>query len=147
MDRNEGPSQKRKREAEEEERLAKEAEERLEAEERARAAKRPRHHDLDIQALVDDLGAEDISTLTEALQAIAKEEHPRRVADIHSYADLDDEQEEREAAELRSKLRGLKVVARAKVTEDRVYSAVYHPGTFFGYPSLDCISSQFLRTF
>lgn len=127
VDPNEAPSQKRKREAKEEERLAKEAEERLEAEERARAAKRPRHHDLDIQALVDDLGAEDISTLTEALQAITKEEHPRRAADIHSYADLDDEQEEREVAELRSKLRGLKVVARAKVTEDRVYSAVYHP--------------------
>lgn len=141
MDPNEAPSQKRKREAAEEERLAKEAEERLEAEERARAAKRPRHHDLDIQALVDDLGAEDISTLTESLQAITKEEHPRRAADIHSYADLDDEQEEREVAELRSKLRGLKVVARAKVTEDRVYSAVYHPGTLFNHSVLACLIS------
>lgn len=35
--------------------------------------------------------------------------------------------EAKEVQELRDKLQGLKVVSRAKVTQDRVYSAAFHP--------------------
>jgi hypothetical protein len=38
-----------------------------------------------------------------------------------------DKEEEAEVAALRERFRNLKVVARAKVTQDRVYSAAYHP--------------------
>ncbi|KAJ8482107.1 hypothetical protein ONZ45_g15069 [Pleurotus djamor] len=127
IDPKETPDQKRKREAEEEERRAIEAEERLEAEERARAAKRPRHHELDLHALVGDQGAEELSTLSTSLKMVLKEDHPRRAGDIDAFEFEDHKEEEQAVKELRSKLQSLKVVARAKVTEDRVYSAAYHP--------------------
>lgn len=71
-----------------------------------------------------------------ALQNIAQEVQPRRVGDPDAFA-FEDEQDETAIAELREKLQGLKVVSRAKVTQDRVYSAAYHPDTtkdliFFG---------------
>ena len=39
----------------------------------------------------------------------------------------DDKQEHAELKNLKEKLSNLKVIARAKVTQDRIYSAAYHP--------------------
>ena len=44
-----------------------------------------------------------------------------------SFTYEDTEEEEREVAQLRKKLTKLKIVARAKVTMNRIYCAQYHP--------------------
>ncbi|KAF7967098.1 hypothetical protein HWV62_35909 [Athelia sp. TMB] len=120
-DPNESPESKRKREAEEEEARAKKEEEVLEAAELARAAKRPRHDDLILATLVEDAEPEDLSLLSIALQVTSQ---PKRVGIVES---MSEGREAKEVQELRDKLQGLKVVSRAKVTQDRVYSAAYHP--------------------
>ena len=108
--------------AEEQERRAKEAEEAIEAEERARAAKRPRHYVLDIATLVGDAEPQSDTSLSGLLSELALQ--PKRVGII---AATQESQEVKEVNELQEKLKDLKVVSRAKVTEDRIYSAAYHP--------------------
>ncbi|EED84163.1 predicted protein [Postia placenta Mad-698-R] len=123
----ESPAKRRQHEKEEEERRAKEAEERLEAEERAREAKKPRHWDLDLPTLTDELGYEELGTLRTTLQVTLKTAHPREAAAQDSFVFEEDEKENAAVAELKETLSHLKVVARAKVTQDRVYSAAFHP--------------------
>ncbi|KAK7467183.1 hypothetical protein VKT23_004241 [Stygiomarasmius scandens] len=128
IDPSESPLKKRKREAEMEEQRAKEAEERIEAEERARIAKRPRHDELDLKALLDDEDLDVVASFSSELQSIAQNSRPINVpedSDIFVYED--DKEDDRAIADLRKKLKGLKIVSRAKVTQDRVYSAAYHP--------------------
>ncbi|KAJ7581437.1 WD40-repeat-containing domain protein [Mycena floridula] len=122
VDPDETPAKKRKREAERHKQLAREAEERIEAEEQQRIAKRPRHHDLDMEALAE---AEDAKGLSEEFQSIPGVS--RRVGDPEAFAFDSDQRDQRCVEELREKLQNLKVVSRAKVTNDRVYSAAYHP--------------------
>lgn len=112
------------------EREAKESEERLIAEEAERAAKRPRHYDLDLAILNEDSKhGSDVPSLRTTLDVLVQEPRPRAVGDREAYVfdDDDAEREETELADLRRRMQGLKVVARAKVTQDRVYSAAYHP--------------------
>ena len=52
---------------------------------------------------------------------------PQPSGTYESFAYEDTKEEEREVAELKKKLSKLKIVARAKVTMDRVYCAQYHP--------------------
>jgi len=52
---------------------------------------------------------------------------PRPSGAYDSFAYEDTKEEEREVAELKKKLTKLKIVARAKVTMNRVYCAQYHP--------------------
>jgi len=52
---------------------------------------------------------------------------PRPSGTYESFSYEDTKEEEREVAELRKKLTKLKIVARAKVTMNRIYSAQYHP--------------------
>lgn len=52
---------------------------------------------------------------------------PRRSCTYESFAYEDTKEEERKITELKKKLKGLKIVARAKVTMNRVYCAQYHP--------------------
>lgn len=106
----------------------KEEEERLEAEERAREAKRPRHHELDLTTLGgDELDENDVVGLNSVFEAVCKTSHPKRVGDAPDFTYDDDKQEAGEVEKLRSQLGKLEVVARAKVTQDRIYSAAYHP--------------------
>jgi WD repeat-containing protein 76 len=70
---------------------------------------------------------------------------PQRSGTYESFAYEDAEDEEREIAELKKTLTKLRVVARAKVTMNRVYCAQYHPEKskdliFFGgnLPSFTC---------
>ena len=54
--------------------------------------------------------------------------HPRRTGNPTDWLfEGERDKEEAEVNELRERLQNLKVVSRAKVTENRVYSAVYHP--------------------
>ncbi|KAK7054845.1 hypothetical protein VNI00_003308 [Paramarasmius palmivorus] len=124
IDPNESPAKKRKREAEIEEQKAKEAEERIEAEERARLAKRPRHDDLELKVLTED-DPKSAVLLATHLQSVTQQ--PRPVGSVDSFDYKEEKRHETEVAELREKMQGLKVVSRAKVTQDRIYSAAYHP--------------------
>lgn len=65
----------------------------------------------------------------------------KRIGDPEAFVFNDDKRDERSVKELREKLQNLKVVSRAKVTQDRVYSAAYHPDVtkdllFFGGESI-----------
>lgn len=105
----------------------KQEEERLAAEGQARAAKKPRHEDLVLHKLVPQ-DPEDISTLNNIFKAVTTLPHPRRVGEFDAFVYSDkDKRESREVAELTKKLESLKVVARAKVNQNRIYSAAYHP--------------------
>ncbi|KAG6907358.1 hypothetical protein DXG01_009242 [Tephrocybe rancida] len=128
IDLDESPSKRQKREADLELLRAKEAEERLEAEERARMASRPRRHDLNLATLVGEEYSEDITSMSVTLQDLAQTSHPKRVADPEAFTyDNDSKKQDAEVEELRQRLRPLKIVSRAKVTQDRIYSAAYHP--------------------
>ncbi|KAJ3564049.1 hypothetical protein NP233_g8544 [Leucocoprinus birnbaumii] len=138
VDPNETPAQKKKREAEEEALRIKQEEERLAAEEQARAAKRPRHEDLVLHKLVEQ-DPEDISTLNTTFKSVISQPQPRRVGDFDGFEYENDKakQEQREVEDLRKRLGSLKVVARAKVNQNRIYSSAYHPDVskdliFFG---------------
>jgi len=74
-----------------------------------------------LAALVEDAEPEDLSSLTAALDVVAQ---PKRVGIIDSKPAS---QETKEVKALRDKLQKLKVVSRAKVTQNRIYSAAYHP--------------------
>ncbi|OBZ75937.1 Trafficking protein particle complex subunit 10 [Grifola frondosa] len=127
IDPNETPAAKRKREREEEQQRKQEEAARLEAEERAREAKRPRHQDLDLRALVDEAEVDGLSSLRGSLQTVLHKVQPRRIADHDAFIFDENRKEERALTELKHKLKKMKVVARAKVTQDRIYSAAYHP--------------------
>jgi WD repeat-containing protein 76 len=148
IDPNESPSKKRKREAEEEEKRAKEAEERLAAEERERIQKRPRHHDLDLPTLVDDTRASGLPSLSTTWQTVSSSSGPRRVGDVDAFVFEEDRRNKQAVDDLTQKLQSMKVVARAKVTPDRIYSAAYHPEItkdliFFGGESFIAHSRHF----
>lgn len=65
--------------------------------------------------------------MSNVLQDIAHTAQPRRTADSEAFVFEEDAKDQAEVKELREKLKNLKVVARAKVTENRVYSGAYHP--------------------
>lgn len=129
VDPNETPAQKRRRMAAAGERWKKEEEERVLAAEQARLAQRPRAHDLDLAVLTsaEELGDEETSALRGSLQAITNSSIPRGIGNVDAWVYENDKRGEREAEELSKRLRKMKVVSRAKVTQDRVYSVVYHP--------------------
>ncbi|KAG1782567.1 WD40-repeat-containing domain protein [Suillus placidus] len=127
VDPNETAAQKKQREEEQKKRRQIEEQERLEAEEKARLAKRPRHQELDITTLGDELQESELSSLRSSLQAITNVPLPKRTADADAFVFPEDRKNEAEVKELRNKLQKLRVVSRAKVTAYRVYSAAYHP--------------------
>ncbi|KAF8580875.1 WD40 repeat-like protein [Ramaria rubella] len=121
---NETLGQKRKREAEEEARRVKEEEERLEREERARVAKRPRHHDIDLSTLGDDMSAQQLTFLTSTFASCARTMQQKEQGELDFTDSVEDESR---VEELRKQFKSLMIVSRAKVTQDRVYSSLYHP--------------------
>ncbi|KAI0322216.1 WD40-repeat-containing domain protein [Amylostereum chailletii] len=129
VDPNESPAKRQKREQDDELARRKEEEERLAEEERAREAKKPRHHELDISTLADGEAwdARQLSSFMDLIQTLGSKRHTRRLPDQDAFVFEEDTKEEVEVAALRTRLQKLKVVARAKVTIDRVYSAAYHP--------------------
>jgi nitrate/nitrite-specific signal transduction histidine kinase len=104
-----------------------EEQERLEAEEKARLAKRPRHQELDLTTLGDKLEESELSSLRSSLQAITNVPIPKRAANADAFVFHEDRKNEAKVTELRNKLQKMRIVSRAKVTVDRVYSAAYHP--------------------
>jgi len=126
----------------------KQEEERFAEEERAREAKKPRHQELDLAKLgeQEDWDNATLSKARRLFQHISDHSFPRVTPDQDAFIFEVDEEEEAEVAALRKRLQNLKVVSRAKVTQDRVYSSAYHPETtkdliFFGgtYKSLTSV--------
>lgn len=98
----------------------------MEEEERLREAKKPRHQDLDLQTLMDDSDATQIDDFKITLQEEAGSSYARKVGSQDAFQ-YNEKQEKAALSELKDRMKNLKVVARAKVTQDRVYSAAYHP--------------------
>jgi WD repeat-containing protein 76 len=165
-DPNETPAKRRKREVrnacnylqfacvifvqQEEEALRKKLEEeRLIREEQAREASKPRHHDMDFRTLMGEETVTmdmELAALRSSLEVVTRSPHPRRTADQDAFVDADDKEDKKERHEvdtLKEELGSLKVISRAKVTQDRIYSAAYHPEptkdlVFFGGQSTWC---------
>jgi len=82
---------------------------------------------LDLTTLADELEGSEFASLRSSLQAVTNVPLPRRIADAEAFVFDEDQKNEAEVADLRKKLQKLRVVSRAKVTQDRIYSAAYHP--------------------
>ncbi|KAG9001621.1 hypothetical protein FRB93_012047 [Tulasnella sp. JGI-2019a] len=127
-DPNETPAQKRKREKEDEE-LRERAEQERQAElERVRAAHKPRHQDLDLKTLVDDLDNDEIPKLRGLLSSLCSKKHPRAVGSGTSSRDEEITANDK-LEDLKTRVRRAEVKSRAKISADRVYSMAYHPET------------------
>jgi len=106
-----------------------EEEERLAVEERALEAKKPRHGELDLEMLAGqeewEPGA--LTGLSTKFRSLLQARHPRRPSNQDAFVFEKDKKEAAEVAALRERFENMRIVARAKVTQDRVYSAAYHP--------------------
>lgn len=111
---------------EEEQLRKKEEEDRWQLEELALKAKQPRHEDLEMYTLLEDKEAEEVMALTSTLQVALQSVQPRRVGAQNKF-DYDESKEKQAVLELKDKLKDMTIVARAKVTKERIYSAAYHP--------------------
>lgn len=77
---------------------------------------------LDTDILTDSLR----SDLTAVAQKIIEKSQPRRTVPLDDYV-RDEKKEKEEVTSLKNKLGKMKVVSRAKVTQNRIYSSAYHP--------------------
>ncbi|KAF9564603.1 WD40 repeat-like protein [Agrocybe pediades] len=126
-DLNETPEERKLREEEREKELIRLEEERLEAEEKARIAKRPRHDVLNFKTLAETDEPQELSKLSETMATVSQYEGPKRVGDPEAFNYREEAKHQKAVKELRAQVEGLKVVARAKVTTNRIYCAAYHP--------------------
>lgn len=121
--------------------------ERLESEERERLAKRPRHQDLDLSTMLEGQKDESrLALLRATLEASARSVHSKHVANLDAFVFGTDEGDAAAVKDLKERFRNLRIVSRAKVTGNRVYSAAYHPDknkdlVFFGGM---CFAFEFL---
>jgi len=70
--------------------------------------------------------SEDIPTLNMTLEAIVSRPHTSCVNDYDTQYN-NGKRYEREVKNLRNRLRSMKIVSRAKVNRNRIYSCAYHP--------------------
>lgn len=69
---------------------------------------------------------QELSKLSTTMDSIAQFSDTRRSGDPEVFAFDDDKQHQSALAILRKQVQGLKVISRAKVTMNRVYSVAYH---------------------
>jgi hypothetical protein len=115
---------------EEDARAAREAQERQDAAELARKAKEPRHEELELsKVLEDDADAKEEgedgvgkhrTALLVQLGELCNDTYPRACAAGERVKATEKER-------MKADMAKMKVVARAKVTTDRIYSMAYHP--------------------
>ena len=127
--------------------LAKEEEERLLALEQARAAKRPRHEVLDFKTLIEANEPQEVSNLSTTMNSIVQFSGSRRSENQQAFVFYNDGEHQSALKNLQEQVQDLKVISRAKVTMNRIYSAVYHPEVskdliFFGGSQFhNCLAS------
>ena len=85
--------------------------EKLEAEERARLARKPRHHDLELSEITEDLSPEEISVLKSTLDLAPQS---KRIGIISDFVYDNESREKREVDALRESLSKMKVVRDRK---------------------------------
>jgi hypothetical protein len=107
--------------------LAKEEEERLLVQEQARAAKRPRHDVLNFKTLVEANEPQEVSSLSNTMNSVAQFSGLRRSGNPEAFVFDDDRKHKSALKNLQEQVQDLKVISRAKVTMNRIYSAAYHP--------------------
>lgn len=83
------------------------------------------------------LESDELAALRKTFSAAISAVHAKRMGDIDDKLYDDDAHHKAATAELREKLGRMVVIARAKVTRERIYSAAYHPDptkdlVFFG---------------
>ncbi|KAF8163343.1 WD40-repeat-containing domain protein [Crassisporium funariophilum] len=127
VDLDETPEERKMREEEREKLLLREEEMRFEAEERARAAKRPRHDVLNFITLAESDEPQELSKLSTTMANIVQISDSRRLGDPEAFTFADDSKHKSALKHLREQVEVLKVVSRAKVTTNRIYTAAYHP--------------------
>lgn len=76
--------------------------------------------------LLEEQEAEEVKALTTTLQVALQAVHPRRVGAQDKFV-YDEIEHKQAVSELKEQFKDMKVVARAKVTRERIYSAAYHP--------------------
>jgi WD repeat-containing protein 76 len=111
----------------EEERAAREEQDRLDAQRLAEKAKEPRHQDLDLQEVLEAQDDEEENEKSRALLLaqlgeLCTQPYPRAIG-----RDSDKEKGSTEKEKVKTELEGMRIVSRAKVTGDRIYSMAYHP--------------------
>lgn len=101
----------------------------MKEEEEEREAKRPREHDLDLAVLTEDkeLGDKEMNALRGAFRSATSVPFPNRIGNVGDWVFETTGKVEKEVDNLKEMLRDMRIVARATVTEGRVYSAAYHP--------------------
>ena len=107
--------------------MAKEEEERLLAQEQARAAKRPRHDVLNFKTLAEANEPQEVSNLSAAMGSIVQFSVSRRSENPKASVFDNDGKHQSALKDLQEQMQDLKVISRAKVTMNRIYSAAYHP--------------------
>ena len=86
----------------------------------------------------EETSPDELSGMMETFKFVVKEKQSKRIGSASDFDfDGNGQKKDVEVTKLREALQELKVVARAKVTSNRIYSAAYHPdGTkdliFFG---------------
>lgn len=88
-------------------------------------AKRRRHNDLELAELVDEEDEGLASSFFTEFSSLT--EQTQRTGDPEKFLYHDDAQEKASVEGLKADIAGMKIVSRAKVTQNRVYCAVYHP--------------------
>lgn len=110
---------------------------RIEADNLARLAKQPRHDDLDLKTLLSEKEETDDADCKATFDLITQTDTVKAVGEPDAFTFKEDKKHIAAVADLRERMQSLKIVARAKVTLDRVYCAAYHPDVqkdliFFG---------------
>jgi hypothetical protein len=109
---------------EEEARRQEEEKERIAQEERELIARLPRHDDLDLAKLgADEQTPEEHEALLSTLRGASKTDFTGSGDASTSYSD---DRHDQSLIELKKQFKNMAIVSRAKVTLDRVYSAVFH---------------------
>ena len=105
---------------------------------------------------IEEPTEEEKDALRTTFQSLVEKPQPRRVAAQDAFVFEEESKEKEEIERMRESLQRMKIVSRAKVTQDRVYSSAYHPEKtkdliFFGgrlfilrYSST-CVCSHSLR--
>lgn len=92
---------------------AEEEAERLEAAQRA--VRMPRHHDLEMKVLAEDLEESELSTWKTLQGILTEESFPKLVGSLEQEVDIEEAKLERAREDLEKELKGLVVASRAKV--------------------------------
>ncbi|KAG8678979.1 hypothetical protein FRC09_019370 [Ceratobasidium sp. 395] len=85
----------------------------------------PRHEDLELEILAENLEASELETWKTLQSDLATEECPRHVGDLNS--DMQEAKMDRAREDLTEELKKLVVTSRARVCKERIYSVAYHP--------------------